>query len=188
MAERKGGKPAKSARRADTTEASQDVVRPLTANELRRLAESADGMRGKKLKLTNDRPGGHLTEVPANYVVVPEDVIVETQFRNAARKIPTLVEVTKPTSGTKHELKTDYFDSVFWGEAAMEKFLVPYYVRFCEDAEMSTLRASIASGDIIALAHIYPTYYTTLEDSLYVLATGPAGFISLGEWLRHRRR
>jgi hypothetical protein len=163
----------------------------LTANQLRRLAEAADGQRGKTLQLKLDKPGGSMVEVSDVNGLAADAIVVSTPMKNPNRPIPAAVHVTMPDGSRQVKLDTLKYDMVLWGEAAAEKFLVPYYTRFYSEVEMEQLRAAIVSSQVIALAHVYPahvypTYYEEIGDSLEVLDTSEnligLGFIPLSRW------
>jgi hypothetical protein len=160
----------------------------LTANDLRRLAEHADGCRGDLMEITGEQAGGKIRRIGSTSMAKPGSLLIQTPFKNPGRKLPKSVALTTQ-SDTPHTLDTGYFDSVFWGEAAMEKFLIPYYIRFSDD-DVAKIREAIDSEDIIALAHVYPTFYEPFKDSVFVLSDGPSftgiGFIPLSDWLSTR--
>lgn len=160
----------------------------LTANELRRLAEHADGCRGGLMEITGEKPGGSIRRIGSSMQAKPGAIIVQTPFKNPARPLPLRVEVVRQ-AGAPSTLDPNHFDSVFWGEAAMEKFLVPYYIRFSDD-DVEKIREAIRSQDVIALAHVYPTFYELFKDTVFVLSDDPtfsdSGFIPLTDWLSRR--
>jgi hypothetical protein len=159
----------------------------LTANDLRRLAESADGQRGTLLQLDAERAGGRMTRAPSNTEPPTGAILVKTPMKNPDRPIPARVDVIASGSGKSVTLDTLHYDSIFWGEAAAEKFLVPYYVRFCSEPEIAALREAIENGNVLAIAHVYPTFWEGIEEALHVLdAREPffdMGFITLATWL-----
>ena len=160
----------------------------VTANDLRRLAEHADGCRGDLMEITGEIAGGKIRRIGSTSMAKPGALLVQTPFKNPARKLPKAVALTTQSDDV-HRLDPGYFDCVFWGEAAMEKFLIPYYVRFSDD-DVAKIREAINSEDVIALAHVYPTFYETFKDSVFVLSDAPSffgsGFIPLTDWLSQR--
>lgn len=182
----------------------------LTANELRRLAEAADGMRGGVCELAFDGPGrARIRQLkPEEVGQVPAGaILVETAKKARNRQVPVSAVLNVAEGQNPEPLRGDKYDLVLWGEAAAEKFLVPYYVRFYNDDEMAKLRAAIADDDVLAIAHIYPTFWETVRtegrlsilaagestpslDELEVLTRGRAekgqSFIALADWFRSR--
>jgi hypothetical protein len=165
-------------------------ARMYTANDLRRIAESADGTRSGPLELVSGANGLELRPILAGQVPSDGAIIVETKDKASGRRKLTNVELTLESTGAKKSLPPHQFDSVFWSEAAAEKFLVPYYVSFLSDADMTRLKDAIASPEIVAIAHVYPTFFLTITSaltSLFVLPAGPGAgliseFIPLSEW------
>lgn len=181
--------------RTPATARSTDKAAPvvLTANDLRRLADAADGQRGKTLELTATTRGGAVKEIGTGSSATPGGILLSTPLKNAARKIPALVEVTLPLSRRKRALDTSVYDLVVWGEAAAEKFLVPYYVRFYTDEKMRHLHSAIVSGDVVAIAHIYPSFMNNITDELHVLPAETAevvapDFVPLSVWFADQTR
>lgn len=201
-----GGKQQTEAHESGAAGASNGSERrTLTANQLRRLAEWADGVRGVTLQMVVDDQGARLEQVRDFDEVPPGTVLISTESRNPNRKIPARVDVIKPSTGKPHSLDTKRFDAVCWSEAALEKFFVPYYVRFYSEEEFAKLRNAFSTGEVIAVAHIYPTFWedipdgerntplfrdNTADDAVYVLKDTSelieSGFQPLSTWLQNR--
>lgn len=179
--------------------------RTITANQLRRLAEWADGVRGETLQLIVDEEGARVEKVTDIDAVPPGAILLSTVDRNPLRKVPKYVDVIKPSTGVAHRLDTSVYDAVCWSEAALEKFMLPYYVRFYSRKDFDTLRNAFCQGAVIAVAHIYPTFWEDLPDderrmralsvnaateAVHVLPDGHGlmdfGFIPFREWLATR--
>lgn len=152
-----------------------------TANELRKAAEYADGYRGQEVFLVyrpdvipgddrrgviavlqpdkNDRmlctlqtpfvaPNSSMNLTPIDYVEARSGNVVWTNLAQRA---------TNPADS-----QTWNFDALFWSEAAIEKFLVPYYARFFSRAEMDLLHQAYTDPEAYALGHRIPTIYTPI--------------------------
>lgn len=124
-----------------------------TANDLRRLAEAVDGMRDKQLRI--GIVDGALVATEAD-IGTARDQEIWVHTSSTGKPKPTVVTLTHP-NGHPITVSTAKFDCVYWGEAACEKFLVPYYIRFSSDAHMQALRKAILHPEVIAMAHTYPT-------------------------------
>lgn len=166
----------------------------IDANMLRRIAEAADGLRGKTLALSLEAPlrdggtGFGLVEVDPASPPKPDEIRIHTPDATAKKQRPAAVLLKHPDTGALIELDTSAYDFVCWGAAAAEKFLVPYYVRFYSAREMQTLREAIAAEQVIAIAHEQPTFLDVVTDRLLVLpavggATVEGRFVPLSEWL-----
>ncbi|MBL0890042.1 MAG: hypothetical protein IBJ19_05465 [Gemmatimonadaceae bacterium] len=165
----------------------------VTANDLRRVAEAADGMRGATYTLSANAPlrdggtGLGLVPVDPKAPTAPGEIRVTTPLKAPGKPRPKAVFVQHPGTGEMIYVDTEKFDAVFWGEAAIEKFLVPYYVRFQSEGFMQTLREAITNEEIIAVAHEWPSFVDPITDHVLVLpaagATLKGQFVPLSEWL-----
>lgn len=168
------------------------------ANTLRRVAEAADGLRGGTFALTANAPqrdgGTALGLVPVDPDAPPKpgEIRVHTPLKSPKKMRPKAVFVQHPRTGEMIYVDTERFDAVFWGEAAIEKFLVPYYVRFRSAEFMQTLREAAANEEIIAIAHDYPSFVDYITDHILVLpadgTTVNGKFVPLKEWLAAQKK
>lgn len=200
-AQRQGVRHGEESPRGARADGANGLLR-LTANDLRRLAEAADGYRGEELELVEDDDGKlkirRMKGGPSSSHL-PIRIITAKKAPN--RRVPKSVVLTHPDGHPLKPLDTEHFDAVLWGEAAADKFLVPYYVRFYSEDEMERLRTAIRNDKVLALAHIYPTIYVELEEQLrailekhgirdeiwvlpdHVAPAFPMGFMPLSYWL-----
>lgn len=165
----------------------------VTANDLRRVAEAADGMRGATYTLSANAPlrdggtGLGLVPVDPKAPTAPGEIRVTTPLKAPGKPRPKAVFVQHPGTGEMIYVDTEKFDAVFWGEAAIEKFLVPYYVRFQSEGFMQTLREAITNEEIIAVAHEFPSIVDPITDHVLVLPADGAlldgKFVPLREWI-----
>jgi hypothetical protein len=142
----------------------------LTANELRALAEEADGNRGKNLKLVaSNTPGRPARFVPesdsgdAVMIVVKTDD-VEPKKAKLEVVLPKVVfvdpegRVVKPIKSGATGEEDNYFeafDALFWSAPAVDKFLVRYYASFMElDHIKSDIQKAFANPNVLAIAHL----------------------------------
>lgn len=143
---------------------NRPTVGRVTANDLRRAAEWADGVRGGAYRLSMKAPlpggatGFGLEKIEADSGPADE-IIIDTPVRVPNKLIPPTFTLTNPNTQKAIPIDTAKFDSIFWGEVSAEKFLVPYYVRFYSDAQMQTLRDAISSPTVVAIGHLYPTFF-----------------------------
>lgn len=156
----------------------------ITADDLRRVAEWADGVRGGEYRLSMNAPlpgggtGFGLERVDGNSTL-SDEIIISTPRRVPTKKSPPVFMLVDPATGENIRVDTQKHDAIFWGEVSAEKFLIPYYTKFLDDAGMTSLREAIADPDVIAIAHDYPTFID--------VATSSRGFLPLSEWAKRER-
>lgn len=96
------------------------------ALQLRQLAEYAASLRNNHWKVVSRKvlKGDQLAVVPPG-TVIPSDPVLDlkTNAQRPDRKVPA---VTIQAPGGK-ALPLKEYDAVFWSEAAVEKFVLPYY-------------------------------------------------------------
>ena len=162
---------------------------PLSARALRRLAEAADGRRGEAYAIFYDG---------TDYVVAPADatdkgtklVDLETPHLARGRKVPkNLVHVQMPGASPR-PLSSEY-DAMFWSEAAVEKFVLPYYQRLLSRPAMNDLLDAHEDPNVVGILHIRPSVYSPLRpaDELRVASLSPTlapDFLPLTAWARGR--
>ncbi|MEO8621151.1 MAG: hypothetical protein ABI625_08800 [bacterium] len=149
---------------------------PLTlrANDLRRLAEAADNCDNRTVHavvLDADKFSVvPLSDVAGRPVVMQID---NSSDMPAAGKNGQTSEASIVVNGTPLSLRTPPLDILpdcaFWGEAAMRKFVVPYYTREMTPEELADLWAAIRAPEVIAITHVCPSDYhkiTVPGDSL----------------------
>ncbi|MBL0938412.1 MAG: hypothetical protein IBJ03_05940 [Gemmatimonadaceae bacterium] len=171
-----------------------DASITVDANTLRRIAEAADGLRGGTYALSANAPqrdggtGLGLVPVDTSKPAEPGEIRVHTPLKAPKKPRPKAVFVQHPHTGEMINIDVERFDAVFWGEAAIEKFLVPYYVRFQSEGFMQTLREAVENDEVIAIAHEYPSFVDPITDHVLVLPTNGATtdgkFVSLTDWLK----
>ena len=145
----------------------------LPAHLLLRLAEKADGRRGIPQTIVRVGKGTRrqydvLTaeEIAARRAAgdtVEELLPIESKHRRSARaKREKETEVTLKVPGAKPRTWTAAeVDALFLTEAAVEKFVLPYYARTLPRKEYDALVARYYDGDQIAwaLVHYPPSFY-----------------------------
>ncbi len=128
---------------------SQDQALP--ANELLRLAEKADGRRGIAQSMVRITDGGTVSydvltqaEIDARRssgATVSELIAVDakpTSERRRRRERETKITIHVPKM-KERTYNTDEVDAVFLTEAAVRKFVLPYYARTLTPTEYDTL-------------------------------------------------
>lgn len=129
--------------------------RTLSANELRRLAEAVDGMRDQPAYIVW---GANGPEVKTG-IGRGDDVMAECETSNVVRERPrfTSITVAPPVvddSGTPVTDIASRYDAMFWTEAAVEKFVLPYYLRFLTPADVDVIRVLFNRPLVYAIAHL----------------------------------
>ncbi|HTD59210.1 MAG TPA: hypothetical protein VK679_01095 [Gemmatimonadaceae bacterium] len=144
--------------------------KPLTANDVRALAETFDGMRDVDAYLVLDpssKTGLGIVQQPPGSPAPPNYVLMcHTPNANPKRMHPSAVTITIPQKGTQEvsrpHQKSPAFDSLFWSESSWEKFLRPYYVRFQDQPQFDKMWHDINREMVVALAHDAKSEYTML--------------------------
>ncbi|WP_411281688.1 hypothetical protein [Gemmatimonas sp.] len=125
-----------------------------------------------------------------------DEIIISTPVRVSTKQTPPPFALVDPSTGNEILVDTTKFDAIFWGEVSAEKFLIPYYARFMDDAGMQALREAIADPNVVAIGHEYPTFVdvvaqipelSILDPNQVERASGSA-FIPLSEWATGDRR
>lgn len=146
----------------------------VTAHELRAAAEHADGLRGQPgLRLAyRDKPRG-LDDRRRGVIVVEElegndidlQVDAETPYNHGATMTPPhRVTVQYEQTSAAQNVQTS-LDALFWSQSAVEKFLLPYYVRVLPEHEFNILRRAMEDPRVHALGHRPPTVYVPDPES-----------------------
>jgi hypothetical protein len=165
----------------------------MDARELRHLAEAADGQRKRVLALVwNDVDRSYVLEElgsSSNEVVLQLFTPFVVDDR---RRIAEMVQV-KNLGGEVFPLPKDV-DAIFWSEAAVEKFVIPYYARVLGVDGVRALWDAFRDPTIIAIIHYEPTRYAFRNgmESAHLLRERPGmvtpfEIISLAEWIAERR-
>lgn len=155
---------------------SSDAPITVTANDLRRLAERADGLRERDWRIVLGAGEEKLVLEPAGDESGWPNVIVRTE---PAVEVDSMNKVVPDMTGMGSAEEVELYwskskppvllvgdavdgmkgDSVFWSQAAVEKFLIPYYTRFLSDKKLLELRTLSRDRTVIALIHREPTIY-----------------------------
>lgn len=137
---------------------SAQASRPkLSANQLRFLAEKADGMRARPLSLVIDR---NIVDVVPTDEVKGKTVILdlETPSKGPGVTADAKVQVLWNGKTIGPGTKLVEADALFVTQSAIEKFLLPYYMRFKSAAEVQAMENSLFNKkNIIAAIHIPPS-------------------------------
>lgn len=105
--------------------------RSITASELRRLAEAADGIRDQPAYLVWGAQGPEVKTTLGK----DDELIVECETKNSVQSRPAFKTITLDPPVVDRDGKpvthvAGQYDAMFWSEAAVEKFVVPYYAQF----------------------------------------------------------
>lgn len=158
-----------------------DRARKITANELRALAEAADGTRGTPLCIVE------------NSNAEPPYLVVDLEKATADGQTPILILETKddPTTSVPRDrikLATDrplifkgdavdinQCDAVFTSLPAIEKFVIPYYARMRSIEQLAALHRSYAEhADVVAMVHLPGSVEdTATAGQIAALVAGP---------------
>lgn len=129
----------------------------LSANELRFLAEKADGIRNGTAYLIEEEPGK--PDVVPKHLLGDRKPIIElyTPVRGPGVDHPVKIRLLSQGEITGAGA-LDEADAVFTTQSAVEKFLLPYYMRFWSAAKVGALENELFNdAGVIAAFHIPPS-------------------------------
>src|SRR5258706_9022651 len=126
---------------------------PLTANQLRWLAERADGTRGVEQAFAWD--GEEPTLVPLSDARAQNAPFhVRTEFEGDGLRADVQVEIVY--KGKRFALDPS-IDTVFLTQSAIDKFVLPYYTRFKTPNEIGALKLKLFRAGAIVATHVPPS-------------------------------
>jgi hypothetical protein len=145
------------------------LVVQLTANNLRALAEAADGVRKRKAYIVHN-PGDpdnplRVAEKPGTTTIVIE---LLTEDNQKPRKhvvldsTPKLKPTMPPPNQEGKEITIKDADAVFTSLSAVEKFLVPYYSHMKPLDQVVAMREKFAASEVETAAFHLPSSYEGL--------------------------
>jgi hypothetical protein len=128
--------------------------RTLTASELRRLAEAADGIRDQAAYVVW---GAHGPEVKTK-LGKGDELIVECDTRSQVADRPEFQAITLDppmvdSAGNPVSHVQSKYDAMFWSEASVEKFVIPYYSRFMTPHHLVRIMAAFNHPATTAMIH-----------------------------------
>ncbi len=143
---------------------------PIPAHQLRLLAEKADGRRGIDQSIVRVGKGAKAqydvltaAEIDARRAkgeTIEPLIAIAASHQNAARakrERETVVTIKVP-GAKRRTYNASEVDALFLTEAAVEKFVLPYYARTLQRSEYDTLIKRYYSEEQIAFALVhYPT-------------------------------
>lgn len=152
----------------------------VTANDLRKLAEHADGRRGVKMKIVargDDKLDISYDENDTSLFDVYTDA-TDNHPMGTPKEVTISYDERKVvfTNKDMDMASNKFLDSMFWTQSAIEKFMVPYYARIFSPLEMRDLRTAYTDPQVIAIGHRYPTIYEEVDayDAILVKGVNPA--------------
>lgn len=144
--------------------------RTLSANELRKLAEAVDGIRDTKAYVVWGASG---PEVKTS-VTSADEVMAECETHNVVGGRPRFTSITTDPPVVDHSGRAVHdlasrCDAMFWSEAAVEKFVLPYYLRFRTVDDVNAIRSAFNSRAVYAIIH------PPLSDCVYLTGARTGG-------------
>lgn len=146
----------------------------LSANELRRLAEKADGLRSENPKLVDDHGKINVVTEAQAQKDPGQRVLADINTPNTGEGLTAGASIRVVLNGTTYGDKTDLAqaDAVFVTQSAIEKFLLPYYLRFKSPGEVGTIKKKLFDDkNVIAGHHLPASTYGT--DKTLVVRMNP---------------
>lgn len=154
--------------------------RSLTASELRRLAEAADGIRDQTAYVVWGTNGPEVkTRLEKGDELIVE---CETSSEVKARPVFKSIALDPPIVDSEGNPVTHVeakYDAMFWSEAAVEKFVIPYYARFMTPDDLVRIMTAFNHPASIAMIHP-PLSDAQFVTSLRTSRTGKSGVEVLG--------
>ena len=126
----------------------------ISANDLRRLAETADGLRNRDVALVTR--AGQVTVIDASDMLATDThlLTLRTNDHTNQAKRPEFDMTLQLAHGPSLSLRVN-FDAFFWSESAIEKFVFPYYARIWSPEMLTTFRERFGE-DNAAMGIIHP--------------------------------
>src|SRR6185437_16205262 len=127
----------------------------MTAGDLRRLADAVDGVRDVPAYVVWGTQGAVVTEdrPPADEVVF-ECLTNNTIPQRTRLRSITLDPALVTSDGQPVTDVAARFDAAFWSEAAVEKFVLPYYTRMATVSEAARVRKAFNHTSVAAMLHM----------------------------------
>jgi hypothetical protein len=144
----------------------------IDASQLRKLAETADGLRNQNLALIK-RGNEHLV-IPEEELVSEDEMLISLRTDDpVTRSDRPGFEIVLHVEGGPSVPVSTVADSMFWTLSAVDKFVIPYYSRIWPIQKVRAFRAKLAE-DYQWLA----MYHPPLSDVTVLLMT-QSGFQSV---------
>lgn len=149
----------------------------LDANQLRWLAEKADGLRDEgDLAMVQDDDVG--VDVVKESEVGTRRELFHLKTPSKGAGVPGNVKIQLTLGNRVYHATTEYgdCDAVFVTQSAVEKFLLPYYMRFKSGAEVQAIQDMLFTNrHVIAGAHVAPSFGVGISDThkLAIFGTHP---------------
>lgn len=129
-------------------------ARQLTAGDLRRLAEAVDGIRDVPAYVVWGESGPVITKDPP----APEEVIFQCMTKSATPDRTKLRSIALDPAVVAPDGKVmdvaGQFDAMFWSEAAVEKFVLPYYMHVGTPDEVTRILDAFNHASVAAMLHL----------------------------------
>jgi hypothetical protein len=140
----------------------------LTANQLRWLAEKADGLRGDDEPLALVAGGELGVDIVREKDLAGREPIFDVRTPKKGDGVPGDATIQIVHNGTVYSARTKFgeCDAVFVTQSAVEKFLLPYYMRFKTGAEVQQLQDWLFKNPLVlAGAHVSPSASVKINEN-----------------------
>jgi hypothetical protein len=124
---------------------------PQTANQLRWLAEQADGQRDQELTLSWE--GTELKLLPVSQAKIP---VVPVHTHSDYEGLPGGARIIIKYEGQEVEIPREA-DAVFFTQSAVEKFVLPYYMRMNPPWKVQDLKRDLFREGVVVAVHVPPS-------------------------------
>jgi hypothetical protein len=137
-----------------------------TANELRWLAEAADGMRDRKCALVWSEGDLKVIEVKPTVRINPEELVLNLETNSEGdglRRDEEGPQIEIVVNGRNYQLAPDA-DAVFFTQSAVEKFVFPYYTRMQAPDWIGKKKRELFATGVVAAVHRHPSITTGIGE------------------------
>jgi hypothetical protein len=153
---------------------------PLSAHDLAWITEEAEGVRDKHLQLVEYKGQNKAGLIDATtFDPTKHENPIDVVTRSLEPDRVKVEKVTlKPENFPAQDCPPDW-DCLFWSEASIEKFFLPYYLshRLLEPEEIAALKGQLRDKNLIGFAHFTPSRW----DPVRAGETGGVVYIDKGQ-------
>jgi hypothetical protein len=169
---------------------------PLDSLSLSWITEEAEGRRDKSLVLVENIGLQTVTLIePDEFDAKRHKLLIDVLTTNVrADRIKIQRLTMTPEEAHARDLPVDIWDALFWSEAAIEKFFIPYYVsqRLLEPEDWQYLKEALEDRELIAIAHFTPSrpaYVMKFETGMALhIQDGELTFTGVAEYVARLKR
>ncbi len=138
------------------------MPKPISAKQLRKLAEMVDGHRGAPMVIV--WRADELLVIPKrDFDPGTDTLVLDCLTKDEVEKRPKFDHLKIKTKTKEEDIKEKY-DALFWSEAAVQKFALPYYQSHLSTTEVDKIWTGYLSDEVYALAHLPKSDSDVIKD------------------------